>query len=49
MVLAPTARLIVPDADPEVTGVPLTVTVAVGSITVGIAVIDDTLLATVAV
>ena len=40
MVLAPTFNGIVPDAVPELTAVPLTVTVAVASAVVGVAVIE---------
>ena len=46
MVLAPTFKLILPLATPVATAVPLTVTVALAWFTVGVTVIDDTLLAT---
>ena len=40
IVVWPTAKAIGPDAVPEVTAVPLTVTVAVGSCVVGVTVTD---------
>ena len=46
MVFAPTFKLILPLALPEVTAVPLTVTVALAWLTVGVTVIDDTALVT---
>ena len=42
MVLAPTARFIGVEAEPEATAVPFTVTVAVASVTVGVIVIEET-------
>lgn len=49
MVLSPFAKAIPPDAVPEVTGVPFTVTVALGSCVVGVTVTDVVMLLTVAV
>ena len=49
MVLAPAARLIAPEALPEVTGIPFTVTVALSWFTVGVSVIAVVLLGTLAV
>jgi hypothetical protein len=46
MVFAPTFKLILPLATPVATAVPLTVTVALAWLTVGVTVIDDTALAT---
>ena len=46
IVLLPTARLMLPEAEPLVTAVPLTFTVAVLSVTVGVTVSEVTLLAT---
>ena len=46
MVFTPTAKLIEPEAVPEVTEVPLTFTVAVESVTVGVTVIDVVALVT---
>lgn len=46
IVFEPTAKEIEPDAEPEVTEVPLTLTVAVLSVTVGVKVIDETEYAT---
>lgn len=46
MVLEPTFKLILPLATPVATAVPFTVTVAFAWLTVGVTVIDDTLLAT---
>ena len=49
MVLFPAARAIALEAVPEVVAIPLTVTVAVGSATVGVTVMEVTELATDAV
>ena len=49
MVLEPTLRFMFPDADPDVTEVPLTVMVAPLSLLVGVTVIEVMLLATDAV
>ena len=46
--LAPNAKAIEPDALPELTAVPFTFTVAVGSLVVGVIVMEATLLATLA-
>jgi hypothetical protein len=48
MVFGPTASGIAPDAVPEVTEVPFTLTVAVAVATVGVTVIEETALATAA-
>ena len=40
ILLLPTARAIAPDAEPDVTAVPFTVSVAVASLVVGVAVTD---------
>ena len=49
MVFEPTLREIAPEAEPDVTAVPLTVMVALACVRVGVAVIDVTELATDAV
>ena len=49
MVFWPTFSVMAPDAEPLVTVVPFTVTVAVGSVAVGVTVIELVALATVAV
>ena len=46
MILSPTLRAMEPEAFPETTGVPFTVTVAVASVTVGVTVRLVTALAT---
>jgi hypothetical protein len=46
IVLAPTFKLMLPLALPDATAVPLTVTVALAWLTVGVTVIDETALAT---
>ena len=48
-VFAPTLKVIAPEALPLVTAVPLTVTVAVASLTVGVKVMDETAFGTDAV
>ena len=49
MIFGPTTSGIAPDAVPLITGVPFTVTVAVGSVVVGVIVIFVVVLVTVAV
>ena len=49
MVLLPTLRLILPDAEADATVVPLTLTVAFAWFTVGVTVIDETAFVTDAV
>lgn len=49
IVLGPTTNGMLPDAVPDVTAVPFTVTVAVASLVVGVTVIDVTVFATLAV
>ena len=46
MMVWPTAKVIAPDAAPEITGVPLTVTVAVGSCVTAVTVTDAVALLT---
>ena len=41
IVFVPTFKVIAPEAVPEVTVMPLTVTVAVGSLVVGVTVMED--------
>ncbi len=49
IVFVPTVNAIAPDATPDVTVVPLTLTVAVASVVVGVTVIDDVAFGTLAV
>lgn len=49
IILVPVFKLMLPDAVPDATGAPFTVTVAVGSIVVGVTVIDAVELLTVPV
>ena len=49
MAFAPTAKAILPDAEPDVTATPFTFTVAVALLVVGVTVIEATELATSAV
>ena len=49
MVLLPTVKVMAPEADPDVTAVPLTFTVAPVTATVGVTVMDDVALVTDAV
>ena len=49
MVLSPGVKAILPDAVPEVTAIPFTVTVALGSCVIGVTVTDDVAFGTAAV
>ena len=49
MMFEPTAKVILPDAVPEVTAIPFTATVALGSCVIGVTVTDDVAFGTAAV